>query len=314
MDIGRLMACLLAFALVHFPLHADADTPPPGLASFCGQQLPGSDTCHVQVCPCPAPARTLAEESDPQGGDPWCACGSQLDSLQVNRQRAVAACADYRLNNRQPCFISRDECPPGFEALQRYADGADIQFIACRDRRNEPPDASANRVAVMRSQPNIPVMEQYRDLVSALEKGRQGSVHELPPSTISALAPYFHGLPLQDLTFTQTRALSNGCYSDCEHIYCASGKEITDWTRPQAPLLSRDLLHMIIHAESCEREGGRERYVSHWLRYLSDGVQQRLLQGQAVDASQIHFAMYMERHAEIRARNLCLTIPGCRME
>ena len=198
--------------------------------------------------------------------------------------------------------------------MQRYTDGADIQFFACRDRRNEILDAGANQVAVMRSQSNIPVMEQYRDLVSALEKGRQGSEHELPPATISELSPYFHDLPLHDLTFTQTQALSSGCYSDCEHIYCADSEEITDWTRAQNPLLTRDLLHMIIHAESCEREGGRERYVSHWLRYLSDGVQQQLLQGKAVDASQIHFAMYMERHAEIRARNLCLTIPGCRME
>lgn len=314
MVFGRSMTCLLAIALAYFPSHADADLSQQALELYCEQQQTGSGTCHIQPCPCPPPFTTLAHSGDAPGATPLCACGSRLDSLQVNRQQAVAACDDYRQKTRQPCFISRGECPPGFQALQRYGDGADIRFTACSDHRNELPDTDTTRLAELRTRSTRPVMEQYHRLVTALEKGRQGSEQELPASTVEALAPYFRGLPLEGLKFSQTKALNNGCFSDCNHIFCASAETITDWTRPQEPMLSRLLLHQIAHAESCRREGGRERYVTHWLRYLSDEVQRKLLEGESVDADQIHFAMYMERYAETRAKNLCLRIPGCRME
>jgi hypothetical protein len=314
MEFRRSKTCLLAIALAYFPLHADTNLSQQALERYCEQQLPGSATCRIQPCPCPPPFNTLARSGDTADATPLCACGSQIDSLQVYRQQAVSACDNYRLTTRQPCFISRGECPPGFEALQRYTNGADIRFTACRDRRNEMPVTESTHLAELRTGSAHPVMEQYQRLVTALEKGRQGSEHELPASTVEALSPYFRGLPLERLKFSHTKALSNGCFSDCDHIFCASAQTIADWTHPQEPMLTRLLLHQIAHAESCQREGGRERYVTHWLRYLSDEVQRKLLDGQPVDADQIHFAMYMERHAEIKANNLCLSIPGCRME
>jgi hypothetical protein len=314
MDFGRSITCLLAIALAYVPLHAHAGVSQQELERYCAQQLPGSGTCQIHPCPCPPPFITLAQSGDTPDTTQLCACGSQMDSLQVYRQQAVAACNDYRLKTRQPCFISRGECPPGFEPLQRYSDGTDIQFTACIDHRNELPDTDTTHLAELRTRTTRPVMEQYQQLVTALEKGRQGSERGLPASAVEALSPYFRGLPLERLKFSWTKALSNGCFSDCDHIFCASAETITEWTRPQQPMLSRLLLHQIAHAESCQREGGRERYVIHWLRYLSDEVQRKLLEGQSVDADQIHFAMYMERHAEIRANNLCLRIPGCRME
>jgi hypothetical protein len=305
MDLGRTRTWLLAITLAHFPIYTNADVLQDSF-EFCRKQnLTDADACHIQPCPCNPAYKTLAKFSDPGGGFTLCACGSPQRSRQHTRQLAVETCNKYRIEYRQPCFISRGNCPQGFEALQTYVDSADTKFTACRDKRHEQPKPDRRA---------LPAMVEYDQLISILKKARQGAQHSLPTSTIEQLSPYFRGTVLNRVTFTHTKALSNGCFSDCEHVYCASAETIDSWTRPQNPLLSRLLLHQIAHAESCEREGGRERYVSHWLRYLPDAVRQKLLAGKSVNADEIHFAMYMERHAEKRAERLCLTIPGCRME
>lgn len=314
MDFGRTMTCLLAIALAHFPIHTDADVRQDSF-EFCREQyLAGADECHIQPCPCNPAYKTLAKISAPGDGLALCACGSQQRSLQVNRQLAVDACDAYRLKNRQPCFISRGDCPQGFEALQTYADSTETKFTACRDNRHQQPETDPTRLADQRELHADRYMDQYNRLVSALENGRQGTQRRLPESTIEQLSHYFRDTPLDRLTFTSTKALSSGCFSNCDHIFCASSEIIESWTRPRDPVVSRLLLHQIAHAESCVREGGRVRYVNHWLRHLPDEVQQNLQAGKSVNAQQIHFAMYMERHAENRAERLCLTIPGCRME
>jgi hypothetical protein len=119
------------------------------------------------------------------------------------------------------------------------------------------------------------------------------------------------GVSLNELRFTHTTALSQGCFSDCKQIYCADPKAIELWTRKEAPIIDQQLLHQIAHAERCQLQGGRDRFVTLWYRYLPAQTQQELSNGEPIDADNIHFAMFMEQQAEHRAETICRRLANC---
>ncbi|MBT3062873.1 MAG: hypothetical protein AB2660_14580 [Candidatus Thiodiazotropha sp.] len=221
-----------------------------------------------------------------------------------NRQLAVTVCNDYRENNRLPCFVSRNDCPRGFEVIERFTDSSGPIFSACRDKRHERPRLSmppGGRFAGKNPQ----LLKQFDRLVSAIEKGQVGRSMHLPKASREQLAHFFSAIDLTRIKLVYSKALANGCFTDCRQIFCASGDQVNAWTDPQAPVLSIRLLHQLAHVERCEIQGGRERFVRTWLKHLPDEVFNALDRGEAIDTEMIHFAMYMESHANNRAESIC---------
>jgi hypothetical protein len=227
------------------------------------------------------------------------------------RQQAVAACDDYRRSRRQSCFISRGDCPPGFAALAEFTDTAGNRFTACRDDRHQQP-RPANQGLYGLSQSEL--LQQYERLVARFDTQRVAEPEPLPRSTIDRLALYFPASLLEGLSLTRTKALREGCFNDCERIYCAADGPVAPWLDAQRPLVSKQLLHLIVHVESCHLTGGRQRFIERWFRHLPDDAAQRMQAGEAIAAGRLHYSMYMESHAERRADSLCRQLPACRMQ
>lgn len=310
MNLWRTTFWLLALTLLQHPLIADTREE---AQAFCrAQQESGNPPCHLRPCPCNPGDITLQRFGAATGStDALCACRSAGVARQSARQQAVAACDDYRSAQRQPCFVSRGDCPPGFQALAGFDDGSGGHFNACRDSRHEQSRlAYADRQELSRET----LLEHYQVLIDGLEAKSLGSPVALPTHSLDRLAGAFPGFPVNSLSFIRTQALKQGCFSDCQRIYCADDGRIERWTRSEQPLIDSDLLHQIVHAERCMREGGRNRFVSRWFQHLPDDVNARLRENKPIDASRLHFAMYMEAHANNHAEAICRRLPDCRME
>ncbi|MCU7843452.1 MAG: hypothetical protein KZQ93_06395 [Candidatus Thiodiazotropha sp. (ex Monitilora ramsayi)] len=220
-----------------------------------------------------------------------------------SRQAAAEACLKHRIQQHESCFVSHGKCPKGFETLAFFSDSTGTGFTACRDRRHtrgqtQPVTATA-------------AMKSYNRFSEILKTKGMGEAKSLPNETIKLLRRHFSGFPLETLRFTQSTALGEGCFSDCEQIYCADATDIEQWTRTQNPVISVQLLHQIAHAESCRLHGGRERFVSRWFRYLPDEIHQQLASGEPVDPEKIHFTMFMENQAKHRSESICLRLSTC---
>lgn len=276
--------------------------------SYTGQ---GSNDCFIHPCPCHADETTLQTFDNPMQGHALCACSSQRRNILDNRQTAVLACDEYRRTHHLPCFVSRGDCPTGFEALGAYDSGHGTRFTACRDQRHTRLSSDATRAAGSFSLQQDELIRHYEQLITALESQRQGAFNPLPSATLAQLEIYFPGYALDSIRLARTGALAKGCFTDCETVYCAGTEPIDQWSGPSQPLISRQLLHQVVHSERCEQQGGRERFVARWFRHLPDSVLEQLRAGEAVDAQMIHFAMYMESHAESKADNICRRMPEC---
>ncbi len=309
MDYWRITTWVLTFLLSPSPLLADSLQ---DAIAYCQSQQAGAATpCHLQPCPCNPGQETLKRFEEANGNPPLCACASSLARRHTLRQQAVEVCDEYRRDQRQPCFISRGDCPHGFEALADFSDDSGYRISACRDSRNEQPHL---QIANLRGMSRDQLLAQYDLLVSHLESRLVGPPKPLPESTLDALNGYFPGYPLNRLSLMRTRALSQGCFSDCNRIFCADNGQIAMWTNPEHPRINRNLLHQIVHGDRCEQEGGRERFVAHWFEHLPDDVYQKLQANAPIDADRIHFAMYMESHADNRAESLCRRLHDCLMQ
>ena len=301
MKLWRTMTWVLALTLTSLPLAADRHQ---ALEALCQEQAAsGQPPCHLQPCPCGPGQITLK-----RGESGLCACRSAPEARRHTRLKAVARCNEHRQNKRQSCFVSRGDCPNGFEALERFSDPLGNRFTACRDNRHEQTGrelASAQRLV------GQDLMSQYRQLISHLEAKRIGQPAVLSAQTRESLRDAFPGNSVNRLSLIRTQALSQGCFADCERIFCADDGQIERWSRNQNPVIGRELLHQIVHAVHCEREGGREGYVRRWFQHLPDDVHSRLQADLALDAEQIHYAMYMETHAANRATALCRRLTGC---
>jgi hypothetical protein len=278
--------------------------------AYCQSQLAsGEPPCHLQPCPCTPGDTTLERFSQTHETPALCACRSSQAARLRARQQAAEICNDYRHRQHQSCFISRGDCPPGFEPIADFSDDAGNSFSACRDIRNT---RRKTHAANLRGLTTDALLAQYDQLIATLESQRIDHPKPLPQPTIEALVRHFPNVPLKRLTLTTTRALSQGCFTDCTQIFCADDKQIAEWTDNDNPRITRNLLHQILHAERCVREGGRERFVANWFEHLPDDVYQQLQDGKPINAERIHFAMYMESHAINRADSLCRHLYGCR--
>ncbi|MCG8022484.1 MAG: hypothetical protein JAZ02_00645 [Candidatus Thiodiazotropha endolucinida] len=119
------------------------------------------------------------------------------------------------------------------------------------------------------------------------------------------LTVFFSGIELSRIRLAHSKALTNGCFTDCRMIFCASKDQVDVWTNPHAPVLTIRLLHQLAHAERCEIQGGQHRFVQTWLRHLPEDVLTALERGDPIDTKKIHFAIYMETHANNRAESIC---------
>jgi hypothetical protein len=226
-----------------------------------------------------------------------------------NRQMAVTVCNDYREMNRLPCFVSRKTCPRGFEAIEHFSNSHGPSFSACRDKRHEHPSIH-NRPVKPYNTRNQQLLDQFNRLISEVEKHRTGNPVPLPKSSRERLSLFFSAIDLDSIRLTHSAALANGCFTDCRQIFCASKNRIEAWTHPHTPILSFNLLHQLAHAERCEIQGGRDRFVQLWLHHLPDDVFTALKNGDPVDTQKIHYATYMESHANNRAESICRRV-GC---
>lgn len=301
--------CVMALALQHFTLLAGNQQE--GWAFCQAQQATASPPCHLQPCPCGPGEVTLKRFEDPVEAPSLCACRSPQAKRHHTRQQAAAACDNYRRSERKSCFVSRGDCPGGFTALADFNDESGNRFTACRDNRHERPrQVSPDLHGLSRQQ----LLRQYARLISHLDSQRAGPPQPLPQATRDRLGTYFHAFSLESFTLVRTRALSRGCFNDCERVFCAADTPIEQWLDREQPLISRNLLHLIEHAASCQRVGGRERFVDNWFRYLPDDVYRQLQAGEPIDTKRLHFSMYLESHAEHRAEHLCRQLPDCRLE
>ncbi|PVV15896.1 MAG: hypothetical protein B6D77_01460 [gamma proteobacterium symbiont of Ctena orbiculata] len=227
-----------------------------------------------------------------------------------NRQLAVTVCNDYRETNRLPCFVSRKECPRGFEVIERFSDSTGPSFSACRDKRHERPARLARSSNNLFNAKNQQLVEQFDRLISIVEKHRTGAASRLPKASRDKLALFFSGIDLNSIELAHSKALMNGCLTDCRQIFCADKDQVDAWTNPQTPVLSLKLLHQLAHAERCEIKGGRDRFIQTWLRHLPDETLAALERGDPLDTQKIHFAMFMQSNASNRAESICRRV-GC---
>jgi hypothetical protein len=226
-----------------------------------------------------------------------------------NRQMAVTVCHDYRETNRLPCFVSRKTCPSGFEVIQKFSNSAGPSFSACRDKRHERPPrhgTAGNRFNTRHQQ----LLKQFDRLTREIEKQQTGASSHLPKASREKLALFFSGIDLSSITLAHSKALANGCFTDCRQIFCAQKNQIEAWTNPDTPIVSIKLLHQLAHVERCEIQGGRERFIQIWLRHLPDAIFTALKHGNPIDTAQVHYAIYMENHASNRAESICHRL-GC---
>ncbi len=308
MDLRRFLAWVILFAA---PFSLPADHLPAGLEFCQAQQAIGVNPCRLQPCPCNPGEVTLQRFGEDADAPALCACTQPQAMRHLTRQKAAAACDEYSRTQRQPCFVSRSSCPPGFMPLAEFSDDYGNRFIACQDGRHE---ASGPTAHDLRELPQDQLLSQYNRLLDSLENRRIEPPKFLTGAVAEELQPQFRGVPLNRLSLINTRALSQGCFSDCDRVYCADDGQIMRWTDTEQPQITRYLLHQIAHAERCEWEGGRDRFVSRWFQYLPEDILQKLDEGHPIDADRVHFAMYMESHANNRADSVCRQLPNCRLE
>ena len=278
------------------------------MEAFCQAQSPtGEPACHLHPCPCSPDEVTLNRFQPGPEGKALCACRSALVERQKTRHKAVEICDKYRQKRHQTCFVSSGDCPRGFDAIESFSDRNDNRFSACRDSRHQ-------QTALVSSKPYLPsepeLLSQYKTLISRLEAEQTGTPLSLPLQTRQTLSGSFPSQTLR-LSLIRTQALKQGCFTDCNRVFCADDGRVERWTDTQAPLINRDLLHQLVHAVHCTREGGREGFVKHWFQHLPDNVHESLQTNKPIDAEQIHFAMYMETHANHRADALCRHLTAC---
>ncbi|MES9991551.1 MAG: hypothetical protein ABW098_06320 [Candidatus Thiodiazotropha sp.] len=221
-----------------------------------------------------------------------------------NRQQAVTLCNDYRQTNRLPCFVSRNQCPRGFEVIEHFTDSSGPRFSACRDRRHERPRHS-RPAENLYSNNNPQLLKQFDRLIAEIEKRQVGSSKPLPKASRERLGLFFSAIDLNTIELAHSKALASGCFTDCRQIFCASADQVDAWTTPQAPTLSIKLLHQLAHMERCEIHGGRDRFVPAWLKHLPEDILDDLDRGEAIDTEKIRFAVVMESHANNRAESIC---------
>ncbi len=308
MDLWRIWAWVI---LTTLPLPLLADNLPAGLEFCQAQQAIGVNPCRLQPCPCNPGEVNLQRFEEADDSPALCACTLPQSMRHLTRQQAAAACDEYSRTQRQPCFVSRGKCPLGFTPLTAFSDDYGNRFFACRDgRHNEPRPAAADIMDL----PHDQLLAHYTQLIDSLESRRIEPPKQLPAAVVDALQPQFPGFPLTALRLINTQALKSGCFSDCDRVYCADDGQIARWTDQDQPQITRYLLHQIAHAERCEWEGGRERYVARWFQYLPGDVLQQLDAGEPIDAERAHFAMYMESQAHSRADTVCHLLPNCLTE
>ncbi|MBV2123593.1 MAG: hypothetical protein KUF75_00420 [Candidatus Thiodiazotropha sp. (ex Ctena orbiculata)] len=86
-----------------------------------------------------------------------------------NRQMAVTVCNDYRETNRLPCFVSRKECPGGFEVIERFANSTGPSYSACRDKRHERPRHYRSSSRLFNTN-NQQLLDQFKRLIGEIER------------------------------------------------------------------------------------------------------------------------------------------------
>jgi hypothetical protein len=306
MKLWRLTTWVFAFALTP-PILLAEDLQ--ALQAFCHEQAAsGGPPCHLQPCPCAPGDSTVKQSSPDSAGVEHCACRSAISLRQHTRRQAVAACDRQRQNTRHSCFVSRGECPRGFDTLESFSDANGNRFSSCRDSRHQQSLVGRKRPY---SSSDLELLPEYNKLIARLESQQIGVPVSLPLQSVKRLANSFPGDAVNQLSLIRTAALERGFFSDCTRVFCADDGQVEGWTDSQRPLISRDLLHHIVHAVHCEREGGRNAFVKHWFQHLPDDVHARLQANLPLDAEKLHYAMYMERHANSRADALCRRLSGC---
>lgn len=294
--------------LVSIPLYLPAASLQE-MEAFCQARASGGEpACHIQPCPCSPGEVRLKRFQTPSTDITHCACRSALVERQHTRRKAVEMCDKYRLNPHQTCFVSSGDCPRGFDTMANFSDRNGNRFSACRDSRHQ-------QTALVPTKPYLPsdpeLLSQYNSLIKRLEEEQIGTPLSLPSQTLQTLSGYFPGQTLGQLSLIRTQALKQGCFTDCDRVFCADDGRVERWTDSHPPLINRDLLHQLVHAVHCKREGGREGFVKHWFQHLPDNVHASLQTHKPIDAEQIHFAMYMETHANNRADALCRRLSAC---
>jgi hypothetical protein len=149
------------------------------------------------------------------------------------------------------------------------------------------------------------VLKQFDQLVERAAETQLGDTAHLAKSTLNKLSTFFSQISLEQITIHRSQAITKGCFNDCQKIYCSADVPINEWTRPGAKPISTRLLIQVAHAERCEIQGGRERYITNWLRQLPMTMLKDLQQNRGIDASQIRYAKYIEAHARNRAQSVC---------
>jgi hypothetical protein len=218
-----------------------------------------------------------------------------------NRQMAVTECSDYRERNRLPCFVSRNKCPYGFEVIEQYSEGWGAPFVACRDSRHEHP---ATR-DIVRSPPHQrqEIVRQFQQFVELVQARQSGQAQPLPDRIFQQLGTYFQQVRLERVSVAVSDALSKGCFTDCQQIYCAAGEPLAlDSKHSTIPF---ELLLQLAHLERCEVQGGQQRYLQSWLREVPEQTLSALQEGKSVTADQLKFAAYLEGHTNNRAESVC---------
>ena len=306
MKLWRFKTWVLLFALMSLNLPAASLQE---MESFCQAKSPADEaSCHLQPCPCrPGEVRLKRFQIGPTG-NPYCACRSALAARQQTRRKAVEICEGFRRNRQQTCFVSSGDCPRGFDAIERFSDPSGNIFSACLDSRHQQATLNTTR-PYLPSNPDL--LNQYKTLIKRLETEQKGEPAPLPPQTLEKLRASFPGNALGQLRLIPTQALTQGCFNDCDRAFCADDGRVERWTDRENPQISRDLLHQLVHAAHCQREGGREGFVKRWFQHLPDDVHASLQTNQPIDAQKLQFAMYMETHANNRADALCRLITDC---
>lgn len=311
MDFPHRIVFFLTLVLTMPPLTAESGQAALDLCLTRAHQ--GDTDCRVHPCPC-YENEIVIQAFDADGSTaPLCACSSQRQARLSNRQLAVAACDEHRRDQRRPCFISRNDCPRGFEAIAIYGDNPGTRFIACRDQRHERPTGDPGQGIDLRSLRAEELIDHYNRIVDLMKDQSSGEPRALPKSTLERLQPFFPGYDLKQVTLVPTAALAKGCFTDCDKIFCAEDGTVDQWSGDSATI-NRLLLHQIVHSQNCERLGGRERFALHWFQQLPDEVFEKLRAGHPVSADRIHYAMYLESHADGMADGICRSLPGCQAD
>ncbi|MEJ2612972.1 MAG: hypothetical protein P8179_23660 [Candidatus Thiodiazotropha sp.] len=145
-----------------------------------------------------------------------------------------------------------------------------------------------------------------------------GERHSLPAVILAMSVPHtstiqggsieinccFSPLQLDKIAIFRSEALSSGCFTDCQQIYCSANEQLDHWADPNAPI-SIHLLHQLAHVERCEILGGRNRFVLAWLKYVPEEVLTNLKQGNPIDTDQLQYTMYVEGHTKNRSESIC---------